>query len=190
MPKLDAKPLKFRKAFRAFATFAAKICRVLLTAFARLVATAISCRKGFEMTPETLAKSGTEAAHQTALFAWAALQVKRWPELRWLHHIPNGGSRGDDAKSRAIRGSQMKAQGVRTGVADVCLPVRRGGWSGLYIEMKKPSEKPVKATSKGGVSDDQAEFGAFVQSQGFGWIVCYSWEDAAAVIEQYMEQGA
>ena len=107
-----------------------------------------------------------------------------------LHHIPNGGSRGDDAKSRAIRGSQMKAQGVRTGVADVCLPVRRGGWSGLYIEMKKPSEKPVKATSKGGVSDDQAEFGAFVQSQGFGWIVCYSWEDAAAVIEQYMEQGA
>lgn len=60
------------KAFRAFATFAAKICRVLLTAFARLVATAISCRKGFEMTPETLAKSGSEAAHQTALFAWAA----------------------------------------------------------------------------------------------------------------------
>lgn len=142
------------------------------------------------MTPETFAKSGSEAAHQTALFAWAALQVKRWPELRWLHHIPNGGSRGDDAKSRAIRGSQMKAQGVRTGVADICLPVRRGGWSGLYIEMKKPSEKPVKATSKGGVSDDQAEFGAFVQSQGFGWIVCYSWEDAAAVIEQYMEQGA
>ena len=138
------------------------------------------------MTPETLAKSGTEAAHQTALFAWAALQVKRWPELRWLHHIPNGGSRGDDAKSRAIRGSQMKAQGVRTGVADVCLPVRRGGWSGLYIEMKKPSEKPVKATSKGGVSDDQAEFGAFVQSQGFGWIVCYSWEEAAEVLTQYL----
>jgi hypothetical protein len=141
------------------------------------------------MTPETLAKSGTEAAHQTALFAWAALQLQRWPELRWLHHIPNGGSRGDDAKSRAIRGSQMKAQGVRTGVADICLPVRRGVWSGLYIEMKKPSEKPVKATSKGGVSDEQAEFGAFVQSQGFGWIVCYSWEEAAEVLTQYLTYG-
>ena len=161
------------------------------------------------MTPETLAKSGTEAAHQTALFAWAAVVTehgfevaRKWcelgprgfegslktgvPELRWLHHIPNGGSRGDDAKSRAIRGSQMKAQGVRTGVADVCLPVRRGDWSGLYIEMKKPAEKPVKATSKGGVSDDQAEFGAFVKSQGFGWIVCYSWEEAAEVLTQYL----
>lgn len=169
------------------------------------------------MTPDQLAKNGSEAAHQTALFAFCAVAanvgfVAAWewaesgrmpnraifgkcaefaiPELRWLHHIPNGGSRGDDAKSRAIRGSQMKAQGVRTGVADVCLPVRRGGWSGLYIEMKKPSEKPVKATSKGGVSDDQAEFGAFVQSQGFGWCVCYSWEEAAAIIEQYMQQGA
>lgn len=188
------------------------------------------------MTPETLAKSGSEAAHQTALFAFCAVACqhgfkKAWdwaetgkiaqgcsmgvgcdesgvcfadahgdssqccgscpvPELRWLHHIPNGGSRGDDEKSRRIRGAQMKAQGVKQGVADVCLPVRRGGWSGLYIEMKKPAEKPKREGSKGGVSDDQAEFGAFVQSQGFGWIVCYSWEDAAAVIEQYMEQGA
>ena len=142
------------------------------------------------MTPGQLAKSDSEAAHQTALFAWAALQVKRWPELRWLHHIPNGGSRGDDAKSRAIRGGQMKAQGVRTGVSDISLPVKRGPYSGLYIEMKKPGKKPKREGSKGGVSDEQAEFGAFVQSQGFGWCVCYSWEEAARIIEQYMEQGA
>ena len=141
------------------------------------------------MKPEDLAKSGTEAAHQTALFAWAALQLQRWSELRWLHHIPNGGSRGDTAQGRQIRGAQLKAQGVRTGVADVCLPVRRGEWSGLYIEMKKPAEKPVKATSKGGVSDDQAEFGAFVKSQGFGWIVCYSWEEAAEVLTKYLTYG-
>ena len=92
------------------------------------------------MKPEDLAKSGSEAAHQTALFAWAALQLQRWPELRWLHHIPNGGSRGDTAQGRQIRGAQLKAQGVRTGVADLCLPVKRGAYSGLYIEMKKPAE--------------------------------------------------
>lgn len=138
------------------------------------------------MTPESLAKSNTEAAHQTALFAWAALQTAKYPELVWLHHIPNGGSRGDSGKSRAIRGAQLKAQGVRVGVADLCLPVKRGQWSGLYIEMKRPSEKPVKATSKGGVSDKQAEFGAFVQSQGFGWCVCYSWAEAAEIIERYL----
>jgi len=141
------------------------------------------------MTPERLAKSDTEAAHQTALFAWAALQTNRWPELRWLHHIPNGGSRGDNAQSRVIRGAQLKAQGVRTGVSDLSLPVRRGAWSGLYIEMKKPAEKPKREGSKGGVSDEQAAFGTFVQSQGFGFVVCYSWEDAASIIEQYLTQG-
>jgi len=141
------------------------------------------------MTPEQLAKSDSEAAHQTALFAWAALQLKRWPELRWLHHIPNGGSRGDNAQSRAIRGGQLKAQGVRTGVSDVSLPVKRGPYSGLYIEMKKPAEKPKREGSKGGVSDEQAEFGAFVQSQGFGFVVCYSWEEAAKIIEQYLTYG-
>lgn len=138
------------------------------------------------MSPEQLAKSGTESAHQTALFAWAALNTKEHPELVWLHHIPNGGSRGDSAQSRAIRGGQLKAQGVRQGVADLCLPVRRGDWSGLYIEMKKPTEKPIKATSKGGVSDEQAAFGAFVKSQGFGWCVCYSWTEAKDVLLSYL----
>lgn len=138
------------------------------------------------MTPEQLVKSDTEAAHQTALFAWAALNVNKWPELRWLHHIPNGGSRGNDVKSRAIRGGQLKAQGVKAGVADVCLPVKRGSYSGLYIEMKKPSEKPKREGSKGGVSNDQAEFGAFVKTQCFGWCVCYSWNEASEIIEQYL----
>jgi hypothetical protein len=164
------------------------------------------------MTPDQLAKNGSEAAHQTALFAFCAVACQHgfavawdWaagagieaakssrcnrasvPELRWLHHIPNGGSRGDDEKSRRIRGAQMKAQGVRQGVADLSLPVRRGAWSGLYIEMKKPDEKPKREGSKGGVSDEQAEFGEFVKAQGFGWCVCYSWREAAEVIEQYL----
>jgi len=139
------------------------------------------------ISPKNLAKD-SEASHQTALFAWAALNAKRWPELKWLHHIPNGGSRGDSAQSRAIRGGQLKAQGVRVGVADVFLPVRRGSWSGLYIEMKKPSERPKREGSKGGLSDEQIEFGVFVKSQGYGWCCCYSWEEAVKIIEQYLEQ--
>lgn len=165
------------------------------------------------MTPATLAKSGTEHGHQAALFAYVAVAylhgfdvADEWskigpqafkksprasnpdgppavPALEWFHAIHNQGH-GDK-----VRGANAKAEGVRKGVADTFLPVRRGAWSGLYIEMKKPSEKPVKATSKGGVSDDQAEFGAFVKSQGFGWIVCYSWEEAAEVLTQYLTYG-
>jgi len=134
------------------------------------------------MTPDQLAKSGTESGHQRAVFCWAALQLARYPELRWLHHIPNGGSRGDDAKSRAIRGGQLKAEGVKNGVADLCLPVKRGEYSGLYIEMKKPGK--IK-----NVSAEQSEFGEFVKSQGFGWIVCDNWESAVQVLQEYLNYG-
>lgn len=141
------------------------------------------------MKPEDFARSGTEAGHQTALFAWAAIAARQHPELEWLHAIPNGGARGDDVKSRQIRGGQLKAQGVRAGVADVCLPVLRLPYSGFYIEMKKPSERPKRAGSAGGVSDKQAEFGAFVQSQGFAWTVCYSWEEARDALLKYLSLG-
>ena len=149
------------------------------------------------MTPSQLVKSDTEAAHQTVLFAWAAVAMNHgfsvanaWakglnpavtatepviPELKWLHHIPNGGSRGNDVRSQQIRGAQLKAQGVKSGVSDLCLPVKRGHYSGLYLEMKRPAEKPVRPTSKGGVSDEQCEFGRFVKTQGFYFSVCYSW---------------
>lgn len=131
------------------------------------------------MTPDQLAKSGTESGHQRAVFAWAALNMSRYPELKWLHHIPNGGARGDDAKTRAIRGNALKAEGVKVGVADLFLPVKRGEFSGLYIEMKKPGK--IKTTSK-----EQDEFGEFVKAQGFGWIVCDNWESAVQVLQDYL----
>ena len=138
------------------------------------------------MTPEDLAKSGSEAAEQTALFCWAALNANLWPELRWFHAVANGGSRGDSKRSAMIRGGQLKAQGVKAGVSDTFLPVKRGQWSGLYIEMKKQSERP-KREGKGGVSDEQAAFGLFVQSQGFGFVVCYGWKEASEVLTKYLQ---
>jgi len=130
------------------------------------------------MTPEQLAKSGTEHGHQAALFCWCALNVDIYPELKWFHAIPNGGSRGDDAKTRAIRGNQLRAEGVKPGVSDTCLPVRRGLWAGLYIEMKKPGKKATK---------EQIEFGEFVKSQGYGFAVCDHWEKARDMLISYLE---
>lgn len=123
------------------------------------------------MTPEQLAKSGSEHAHQTALFAWAALNRLKWPDLVWMHAIPNGGLRD------RITAAKLKAEGVKSGVSDVFLPVKRGVWSGLYIEMKKPGGKPTK---------EQLDFGTFVLSQGFGFVVCDHWEKARDVIINYM----
>ncbi|XAI93846.1 VRR-NUC domain-containing protein [Pseudomonas phage vB_Pa-PAC1] len=166
------------------------------------------------MTPATLAKSGTEHAHQTALFAYAAVAylhgfdvADEWsktgklpkrdpdappkvPALEWFHAIPNGGSRGDDDKSRKIRGAQLKAEGVRQGVADTFLPWPSGEWHGLYIEMKKPTERPKSETAKGGVSDEQRRFGEYAKRVGYGWVVCYDWEQAASYLRSYIEWGS
>jgi hypothetical protein len=162
------------------------------------------------MTPEQLAKGGSEHGHQVALFAYVAMAYNRgfmladhWaagnelplredaatpaiPALKWFHAIPNGGARGD-GRSGAIRGGHLKAEGVRSGVADTFLPLPRGGYAGLYIELKKPTEKP-KVKGKGGLSDEQLEFRDYVQSAGYGWVVCYSWREAADVLRMYMEQ--
>lgn len=129
------------------------------------------------ITPERLAIPGTESAHQQAVMCWAAMNEKHCPELRWLHHIPNGGVRGDDDKGRNIRGAKLKAEGVKEGVADLFLPVKRGNFSGLYIEMKKPGGKP---------SLKQVQFGEFVLSQGYYFKVCDSWVIATQLIEWYL----
>lgn len=167
------------------------------------------------MTPKQLAKSGTEHAHQVALFAYTAVAYRHgfdiadaWceqgpeafkastykagdppavPALEWFHAIPNGGSRGDDAKSRKIRGAQLKAEGVRQGVADTFLPWPVGPWHGLYIEMKKPSERPKREGSKGGMSDEQIQFSEYAKNVGFGFMTCYSWEHAVSVLRSYIE---
>ena len=132
------------------------------------------------MNPADYCKSGSESSHQIALFMMCALNMKRFPELKWFHAIPNGGLRDK------ITSGKLKAEGVKSGISDTFLPVKRMQYSGLYIEMKKPSEKPVKETSRGGISDEQREFGEFVKSRGFYFVVCYSWEEAWSCLEYYL----
>ena len=72
-----------------------------------------------------------EGAEQRALFAWAKLNERSHPELALLHAIPNGGKRNPR------EAANLKAQGVKAGVPDICLPVPRGGCASLYIELKR-----------------------------------------------------
>lgn len=67
--------------------------------------------------PRDLCKKGTEHGEQAAWFAWVAANVGTMPDLSKAFAIPNGGLR--DAKTA----SMMKAEGVRSGIPDVLLPV-------------------------------------------------------------------
>lgn len=123
-------------------------------------------------TPESLARSGTEAAHQTALFAWAALHTHQWPELEYLFAIPNGGTRNK------IEAGFLKAQGVRSGVPDVCLPIARWDKHGLWIELKIGKNKP---------RERQQQWHQALSGFGHAVVVAYSWSEAASYITQYLE---
>lgn len=95
-----------------------------------------------------------------------------WPELRFLAAIPNGGHR---ARRTA---AAMKAEGVRRGVPDYLFPVARGEHPGLAIELKR---------AKGGrTSPEQREWLAHLEAQGWRAVVAHGWEQAWAVVRDYM----
>lgn len=112
-----------------------------------------------------------EAAEQIKLFRWVDFAVNQYPELEMLYHIPNGGSRNP------IEAANLKRQGVRAGVPDLCLPIARGKYHGLYIEMKYGDNKPT---------ENQKRWMRNLQRYGYATSICYSAEAAIADIEKYL----
>lgn len=117
----------------------------------------------------------SEEAEQMAVIAWADAHAARWPELAFLLHIPNGGARN------AVTGARLKAQGVRRGVPDLGLFVPRGGYHGLFIELKRagPSSR---------LSPEQKNWVQWLRGQGYCAEVCYGADEAIAALEAYLER--
>lgn len=114
-----------------------------------------------------------EAAEQIKLFRWVDLVSKNYyPELRLLYHIPNGGSRNE------LEAVNLKKQGVRAGVPDLCLPVARGGYHGLYIEMKAGKNKPT---------EKQLEWIEALRDEGYAVSICWGFEAARQELEKYLK---
>lgn len=120
------------------------------------------------LTPEELAACGSESGHQKALFAWLAQQTD-YPELKLAFAIPNGGLRDK------VTAARLKAEGAKAGVWDIFLPVPRGHWHGLFIEMK---------VGNNSLTDPQREFAEKLVGY-YAFIVCYSWEEARTVMINY-----
>ena len=115
----------------------------------------------------------SEAQEQRALFQWAKLAEQQYPELKLLYHVPNGGKR--DARTAA----NLKKEWVKAGVPDIVLPVARGNYHGLYIELK---------TQKGTLQKLQKEWLKALDEEGYATKVCRGWLEAREVIEKYLAQ--
>ena len=117
----------------------------------------------------------TESEEQQALFRWASWKMGQKPELALLYHIPNEGKRSK------TQGARLKREGLSKGIPDICLPVPHGRYSSLYIELKR--QKGSSATK------EQKEKIELLNKYGCYARVCKGWEEAAKVIEWYMELG-
>ena len=117
----------------------------------------------------------SEDTEQIQVVAWADWNAIMHPELKWLHHIPNGGSRN---KAEAVKFKQM---GVRSGISDLFLPCARGMYHGLYIEMKY---------GDGRLQQTQKEFLSDMTDAGYYVATCYTAEQAINVIKKYIDLGS
>lgn len=114
----------------------------------------------------------SEATEQETLIQWCEWQQASHPELKLIYHIPNGGSRN------TLEAANLKRQGVKAGVPDLCLPVARAGFHGLYIEMKYGRNK---------TTENQKEWLEELTAQGYFTAVCYGAEEAERIIARYLQ---
>ncbi|SMF96058.1 VRR-NUC domain-containing protein [Methylomagnum ishizawai] len=119
-----------------------------------------------------------EHREQAALFEWAELNKARHPDLRLLLAIPNGGDRHPAVAAR------LRAEGVRPGVPDLCLPVPRGGFHGLWIELKAPQEA---GSRPGALEPGQLDWLDALNAHGYKAVARWGWEAARQTLIDYLE---
>lgn len=114
----------------------------------------------------------TEHQIQVTFFQWwdAWAPTKGHPS-QLCFAIPNGGKR-----SRAVAG-KLKAEGVKKGVADVCLAIPMDQFHGLFLEFKRPGGKPTP---------EQAAFLYEVRRRGYNALVVWTVQEAIRAVQQYL----
>jgi hypothetical protein len=90
-----------------------------------------------------------------------------------FYHIGNGGFR------HYLEAVKLKQGGVKAGVPDFCIPVARGGYHGMYCELKR--------RSGGTLSERQKEWRDILIKEGYYWVEAKGSDDLIAKVKNYME---
>ena len=114
-----------------------------------------------------------EDIEQQTLIKWSQQPSirKEFPELKLMFHIPN------ERKCDPREGKRLKLMGVKSGVPDLMLPVARGRYHGLFIELKSGNGRPT---------DNQIWWKKELEGQKYMSAICYGWVQASEVILQYL----
>ena len=113
-----------------------------------------------------------EHHEQVAFFRWLQLLAIDNPECGLAYAIPNGGKRHIGTAKK------LAAEGLKPGVPDICWPVPRYPYHGLYIEMKRREGGTVSAMQK--------EWIYRLREQGYMVAVAEGFEAAKRVFCEYI----
>lgn len=115
----------------------------------------------------------TEEQEQVRVIVWWSKNHESYGlPVFALFHIPNGGHRDKIAASR------LKNMGLRPGVPDLCLAVKRSHYAGLYVELKR--------SDGGSTSSEQIDIIAFLILQGYCVKTAWGAEKAKDAIVEYL----
>lgn len=114
----------------------------------------------------------SEDEEQSTIMDYCRAMSGKYPELEMMYHIPNEGKRG------RYYATVQKRIGLKAGVPDLCLPISRKGFHGLYIEVK---------AIDGRTSPKQQEWIDKLNEQGYKAVVCYGADAAIEVIADYLQ---
>lgn len=108
-----------------------------------------------------------EHIDQSSVVTWFRFQYPQG----LIYAIPN-------SATRSIKQTLwLRKEGLTAGVPDLCIPMPRGIYHGMYIEMKAGKNK---------TTDAQNEWLQKLADQGYYCVVCYGSEVADAQIKRYM----
>jgi hypothetical protein len=114
-----------------------------------------------------------EHQSQCALFEWARMPsvMRDLPGIELLEGSMNG------VRLSKAQAGKAKAAGMLTGAHDIRLPVARGRWIGLSIELKYGDNRPT---------EDQLDYGTVLEREGWKVHYCWEWTEAVKLITEYL----
>lgn len=114
-----------------------------------------------------------EEQEQQALFEWARWAQGNYPELRLLNASLSG--------VRLLPGQARKAKtlGMVRGFPDIFLPVKRAGYGGPFVELKRPLG--------GTLSPEQRAWLAELDGQGYLAVCWRGFDEARQIIKGYLK---
>lgn len=113
-----------------------------------------------------------EDADQINFTSWFYYQYPHYSTLYF--HVVNENTMPVQGRVKA------KKKGLKAGVSDIFVMIKRGVYSGLVIELKRQDK------TKSRVSIEQQCFLEEMDEQGFYCAVCYGFEQAKKCVQDYL----